>query len=1109
MNGKKITWKTITLGFLIALLATSPEAWGQRPGTKGQDANNNPVCLSSTICGCPDATGPGNGCVWVNISMGQEAPDSFIPNGKFMIRSELPSALLYTPQSLEMTLGWAMYSVSSDLNGSGAPTRVLLINETGVATDFIFDTGESIAYTRSQEWDIGEAILVMTDAEGWATTNDPAFYNLYPGNGECFSFVADSDSPDYMSLYKYENAQGKKIFGENTGWHVIRDIGGVLKQVRGPSLFADVVTINDIKYELRLYTLDSISLYDAANRRYNILSGKTPIEVWAFENPEPGNINHFRASKIIGASTQIFDYIYVEAVEDWTLIKGDGLQIISKENMRNDDHTERFESYIVTDSENQMAEKSVVHYKEFEWGEDWYRKIVGFDGIELIDSYEYYENTADAIRYSRMKLQSYADGGWEQYDYTSQGYFASRKGPWLDAEPTDSAVKARYFDYTPHDATDTPGLNDRRPRTETVKVGDIVTAITYFSYPAGDNGETFEIEEKATLQDAPYGHPENLRTIKTYYGTNVQNYLTGRLKSIQHPDGRLETHVHEYGFYTTNANPALAAFTPDPDGSAWRVSITHGTVNAPAGIPGKSTKEVTVYDAVNNKALEEVYVCTETGFERIQWTVKSFDVFGHTVTEAKSDGTLLSATWGAGCCGMDNKTDADGTEFVYSYDALGRAVEEVKIAAAGGGGRIIAKEYNAVGKVLRQESTGGESSLSKESVYDGAGRVAEQINEQGISTCYVYEEGGRIRSTISGDRTNTVERHRDGRTKSVRINGVLDQYYTYGVNTDGSTWTMIYQGPEGTNAPAWTKTTTDMIGRIIQTEKPGFGGSVVETLRFFNSLGQMTSEQTISGDQTNTVLYTYNELGEHLLTAQDVNGNGEVDFAGPDRLTENRSLYEIIAGAWYAVNLSIYYPENNANPVTNQITRNRLTGLGTSTPHGILVRETIQEDRLGNQTSAQTHIDRANKVRVSLVDTPDSTQDATETVINGLLAQSVSAQGVTNTFIYDALERQIAQEQQSGTDRLTGAYTHYNTLGQIDYTEDAAGNRTTYTYDDLGRRIAVTDALTNTTHTAYDLLGRVTNTWGATYPVAYEYDDYGRMIEMTTWRDTNDAGDIT
>jgi RHS repeat-associated protein len=66
---------------------------------------------------------------------------------------------------------------------------------------------------------------------------------------------------------------------------------------------------------------------------------------------------------------------------------------------------------------------------------------------------------------------------------------------------------------------------------------------------------------------------------------------------------------------------------------------------------------------------------------------------------------------------------------------------------------------------------------------------------------------------------------------------------------------------------------------------------------------------------------------------------------------------------------------------------------------------------------------------------------------------------------------------------------------------DAASNVTSYTCDSAGRRIQVIDALANTIHTAYDLEGRVLVTWGATYPVAYDYDDFGRMIAMYTLRD--------
>ena len=62
----------------------------------------------------------------------------------------------------------------------------------------------------------------------------------------------------------------------------------------------------------------------------------------------------------------------------------------------------------------------------------------------------------------------------------------------------------------------------------------------------------------------------------------------------------------------------------------------------------------------------------------------------------------------------------------------------------------------------------------------------------------------------------------------------------------------------------------------------------------------------------------------------------------------------------------------------------------------------------------------------------------------------------------------------------------------------------------IGRQVAVTDALGQTTHTAYNAENQVVSTWGATYPVAYAYDDYGRMSAMNTFRDeAMENGDTT
>ncbi len=152
------------------------------------------------------------------------------------------------------------------------------------------------------------------------------------------------------------------------------------------------------------------------------------------------------------------------------------------------------------------------------------------------------------------------------------------------------------------------------------------------------------------------------------------------------------------------------------------------------------------------------------------------------------------------------------------------------------------------------------------------------------------------------------------------------------------------------------------------------------------------------------------------------------------------------------------------------------------------------------------YINRTSHTVTEITDYPDSDTNAEQENIYGLLQSSTDKSGITTTFQYDALERRIGV-----TDPRTGqSITHYNSQGQVDYTEDAAGNRTEYSYDPVtGRKTSVTDAENRTVYFLYDDLDRVTHTWGATTPVRYEYDQYGRMDAMHSWRSGEGWGSPT
>jgi len=243
-------------------------------------------------------------------------------------------------------------------------------------------------------------------------------------------------------------------------------------------------------------------------------------------------------------------------------------------------------------------------------------------------------------------------------------------------------------------------------------------------------------------------------------------------------------------------------------------------------------------------------------------------------------------------------------------------------------------------------------------------------------------------------------------------------------------------------------------------------------------------------------LYEYNELGQQIRTVQDINENGTIDLAGTDRVTESDSYYEEINSDYWMTSISkIYAQDNNSAVTTNSIRKTRLTGLSA-----VKTSESLSIDILGNQTTSITSIDRPNKVRVGLVSTPDSTIISTNTIVNGLQVSTTTKTGLEYTYAYDALGRRTGT-----TDPRTGeSITHYNAKGQVDYTEDAATNRTTYVYDSTtGQRIAVTNAVGETTLSHYSPEGQLLGTYGNTYPVFYEYDSYDRMSAMYTLRDTN------
>ncbi len=1074
-------------------------------------AMNTPCCRCPP-CGSLAQPCPTTSSLRFKVGTGKGRPGSVLPNGLIDIQSETITDGLYTPQSMGYEMGYMITHVSEALTTNGVPRQVTVLGTPSKPVIYQFADNVSTGLPTGQ-YSASLDRLVMVNAAGQPVLNNPAYYDLVEGNGGRYRYGAATNLEQYCGLISYRTPYGRESLVDESGVKVIRDENNVIRQISVPQCLVDVVTLTDVKYEMRFYAHEHRGTWNGAEGLYQPTG--EPLVTFRVEDPSLGQAHtNVLITEIAGTRIRTYNYLYTAASGLWELKTGDGLKEETKDAVWDESHVNRLETRIVKTGAGQEAARSTETFHVFPWGDSAVEQTTGLGDCLLTTTIAYYEDSAETGRYSHVKSQVNPDGAWMMYDYDVSGRKTMDVTPWKGASLGDTnSTRIVTYGYAPHVANDVGGVtcfSKARTVTEAVRTGTTTHTVakTLYAFYADANGEKIEVEEKCVTPDADYGAANNLRSVRVFYATNATDAAKGQLKSETQPNGLMDSYTYEYGYYhATNATPAGYWFEPAADGDSLRVTVVHATTNQPNGVAYQTTRQTTINDAFNNKALEETYVCTGgPNYTRIAWTTYEYDSLGRPVKESRSDGTELDSTWTT-CCGKESETLPDGTQKAYDYDNLNQLLAETRIGTNSADDVLTEYTYDAAGRRLTEVRSGGGLSLANRSAYDLAGRLTNSVDEAGIATRYEYGNGGLIRRAIRAGVTNVIENYLDGRAKSIADNGVIKTFYDYGVNADGSKWSKVYSGPAGSNSPVWTKTTTDILGRTIQEEKPGYGGTVIANIYVYNGKGQLVATQ-VSGfnPQPSATLYEYNELGEQTRSGIDLNNNGVLDLAGPDRVNASDTSYQSDAsGDVWQVSASILYAgENSATPTTNGVQKTRLTGLGSSSGFGVLTSESCSLDILNHPTINRAFVDRDAKTVTQVINYPDSTTNAEQRTVNGRLVTSTSKTGVRTDYTYDTLGRQVRAATGGGS-RSVATVTHYNALGRVDWTEDAASNRTTYAYDSAtGRRITVTDALANATHTAYDAEGRVLATWGATYPVAYDYDSYGRMTAMYTYRGTTE-----
>jgi RHS repeat-associated protein len=953
---------------------------------------------------------------------------------------------------------------------------------------------------------------------------------------------------------------------------VIRDKGfRVLRQIMGPQGLADIVPEGDYVYTVTFYDSTCTFELSPTGHHYEVQSGNPSVR-WTIGHTdvidnvtsEPAEFNKLSILKDIdadGAVEQRWDYTYAPSGSDNVLTvnildaSSSFAQTATKliEALPNN---ERRETLTVTTGQDAALKESRKYhnYVGTTIGEKLVEHVLDPDGVQLTTTWQY-NTTPQTNGYGKVQVVRNSDGSWQAFEYDEYARPTCVYNSWKDNDVSYNANQARatHYSYSAVDPNDSPAADDPYPRTvwETVPndTGDasVTVSKTFFAYVLtgeAPNPKLQKIEKRCPNADAVYSDTGNLTTTTTYADT-----LPVRVETIQYPDSRLDTFVVERGYYDPTGHTTPQTFTINAEGPAQRETVTHGLVGQAAGVAGKTTREETVTDARGNRVLEQTLVYAGgTTYEAIDWTVWVYDDHAHVTDTYRINGEQTHNAWD--CCRLDSETDATGVTTTYTQrDGLGRVTEKKREALSGGGlpaqpELTTTYTYDAMGRPLTVTDSAGGVSEGRTTQYDLTGRTTDTTDASGLHTTYLHEyttQGGRKETvTRPAGITEVMEYYRDGRVKTVGGTAVVAQTYEYGVNAEGTQWTKVYTGPAGTGSPMWTKSTADFLGRSIKSEHPGFGTSTprptVATVSDYYTASDTNPHKCIDKlkstvttvDNTPIVaptLYEYDSLGNTFRSGLDLGGNGALDPASTDRISETETQYYKVGSNWWEITVSRVYAQANGTPTpplpgegqppTLNISKRRLTGFASG-----VTQETASVGLYeNNAVTVTTSIDGTNKLETQTTTYPDSTTAASITRA-GLLLRSTSRSGLATNYTYDGIGRQIGvTDARSNT--VTTTYDDNHADGWVDVVEDAANHKTASEYDTTsGRLIAVTsDATWNEStqqwegkkqYFSYNDLGRQVRTWGhTTYPAEYVYDLYGHKTEMYTWQDRGSEYDWT
>lgn len=871
-------------------------------------------------------------------------------------------------------------------------------------------------------------------------------------------------------------------------------INGEIRQIRAPQVLANIVTLTDHKYMVQLFYSPDVGA------KVSGIYTTTGSEFKSFtvENPDAEAANTRVNISIVGGTTRLYQYRYVEETKGWILTYPGNLS--EEETIRVEDAANhRVELRKLTRPPGgATVRESSETYQRFDWGVAKVQERIGAGAEAKVTTYSYLPigfPTANGT--APLQQVVHHDGSWEYYQYDSQGrrewvYRAfGNQGP----TTTLSLCRATWFSYAPVGTGDVGSLEPDTPRTE----------IDYLlGHEVGRRYRVVTPSEKreivAVARGAAWNAADNLVTVTKFYSSGA---FSNWRQSIRRPDGTM----------------IFFSYINNPNGTRTK-TVTEGAPNVPdeSATSIVAGRRIVTEIGSFGEVLSEIVTDIQSGVVLESRVYSNFDALRRAQRVTHLGGLVEDTTHA--CCGIESFVDRDRVTTVMIYDAMGRKVAEERLSI------MTTNVLDAAGHVLetRRIGTDGGVITNRQALYDTAGEMTRETNALLGVTQFSETKNGQgqvVRTTTYPDLGTRIETlYKDGTLQSVTGTAVHPVSYLYAIDLNSGSPDYRSEFTEetkldGAGLPTFEKFSdyVDFAGRPYKRLYAAASAPYPTELQVYYPNGQLWKRIDADGV---TTLYRYNGQGELEVTALDLDRDGIVDdsTSGTDRVTKTVTSY-LATGApgnergmpIKITQTTMWTTPDSTSVVTVSKTESTLDGFWTW--------QTLYKDQSTPVTTITQNAYSGNTRTVTR--TLPSQAYTVSSFLNGQLESTTEranggAQVGKTSFQYDnhgRLWRSI--DERNGTTTLL-----YNNADQLRVTETpvpgtgAGAQRTITEYNTSLRPYLETQPDNTTVSREFFETGLLKKTYGSrTYPVEYTYYPQGRMRTMKTWQNYPSSGAAT